>query len=85
MTLGESKEHVLKVLWSYLYFWQRYKNSLFWWKKGTDTRTDTQTLLKFNIDDNIDNDVNDNYDNDDDDKDKENYHENYADDPHHRR
>ena len=33
MTLGESKDHILKVSWSYLYFWQRYKNLLFLWKK----------------------------------------------------
>ena len=50
MTLGESKDHILKVSWHYLYFWRRYKKSLFLRKSVTDRRTDGQTLLQFNID-----------------------------------
>ena len=50
MTLGESKDHILKVSWHYLYFWQRYKNSLFLRKNVTEIRTDGDTPLKFNID-----------------------------------
>ena len=30
MTLGDPKDHILKVSCLYLYFWQRYKNWLFW-------------------------------------------------------
>ena len=54
MTLGESKDHILKVSWHYLYFWRRYKKSVFLRKsvtyRRTNGRTDGQTLLKFNID-----------------------------------
>ena len=30
MTLGDPKDHILKVSCHYLYFWRRYKDLLFW-------------------------------------------------------
>ena len=54
MTLVDPKDHILKVLCHYLYFWLRYKDLLLFSKNvtdgQTDRHTDIQTLEKFNID-----------------------------------